>query len=158
MYFRSPVSAVPFGCVWSPPPAVLALSPPLYPRSCCRWLVLMTATPAQRAAPAPWVTSPRLPTPQSARPTPTLLPTCGQRLSSASLPSRSTLTSWPSTTSPSDTRDRSRSSTNKFESLRTEPTVFRLNLWTLASSLTVAGYLYLQNGMYFVTIFHVIIK
>ena len=55
--FRLPVSAVLSGCVWSLPPAEQELSPPPFPRSCSRWLVLRIVTPLLRVPLVPLETS-----------------------------------------------------------------------------------------------------
>merc|ERR1712179_854742 len=74
------------------------------PRSCCRWLELMIATPVLGDPLEPWVTLPRLPMLPSQRPTPTSHKTCGRRQCSRSHPSRSSLTSCPRTTDPWECR------------------------------------------------------
>ncbi len=51
--FRWLASAALSGCVWSPLPAVPASCPHLFPRSCCRWLALRTATHRPRDPLAP---------------------------------------------------------------------------------------------------------
>merc|ERR1712098_797476 len=100
------------GCVSSLPPVELALCLPLSPRSCCRWLVLRTATPPPRDPLAPSATLPRPPMLLSPRPTPASHLTCGRRLCSRSLPSRSSPTTWPRTTGSTLCRDRRQSSTD----------------------------------------------
>merc|ERR1711993_197908 len=90
----------------SPPLVELASSPPLFPRSCSRWLVLRIATPPPRAQLEPLETLPRPPTLPLLRPTAISPPTSGRRLSSPSLPTRSSQTSLPRTTAPRVFRSR----------------------------------------------------
>merc|ERR1712060_603507 len=90
----------------SPPLVELASSPPLFPRSCSRWLVLRIATPPPRAQLEPLETLPRPPTLPLLRRTAISPPTSGRRPSSPSLPTRSSQTSLPRTTAPRVFRSR----------------------------------------------------
>merc|ERR1711951_317726 len=69
-----------------------------YPRSSSRWLELRIATPLPRAPLELSETSPRQPMLPLLRPTVTSPLTSGRRLSSPSLPTRSSRTSWQRTT------------------------------------------------------------
>merc|ERR1712180_579778 len=90
----------------SPPLVELASSLPLFPRSCSRWLALRIATPPPRAQLELLETLPRPPTLPLPRPTAISPPTSGRRLSSPSLPTRSSQTSLPRTTAPRVFRSR----------------------------------------------------
>merc|ERR1712090_50909 len=80
------------------PPVVQVSCPPLFPRSCCRWLELTIVTPAPEDQLVLLATSPRQPTLLSRPPTPTLPQTCGRRPCSRSPPTRSSPTSCQRTT------------------------------------------------------------
>merc|ERR1712110_346413 len=86
--------------------------PPLFPRSCSRWLALRIATPPLRAQLELLETLPRPPTLPLLRPTAISPPTSGRRLSSPSLPTRSSQTSLPRTTAPRVFRSRRPGLTN----------------------------------------------
>merc|ERR1711993_79013 len=90
----------------SPPLVELASFLPLFPRSGSRWLVLRIATPPPRAQLELLETLPRPPMLPLLRPTVTSPPTSGRRLSSPSLPTRSSPTSLPRTTAPPVFRSR----------------------------------------------------
>merc|ERR1711872_803943 len=90
----------------SPPLVELASSPPLFPRSCSRWLALRIATPLPRAQLELLGTLPRPPTLPLLRPTAISPLTSGRRPSSPSLPTRSSQTSLPRTTAPRVFRSR----------------------------------------------------
>lgn len=94
--FRWPESADLWQCVLSPPPVVLVSLPPRCPRRSSNSLEFTMCTHKPRVAQRPWVTSWRPLSSPSVRPTPTSPPTCGRRLASSRLPSRSTPTSSPS--------------------------------------------------------------
>merc|ERR1712183_1154905 len=85
------------------------------PRSSSRWLELRIATPLPRAPLELSETLPRQPTLPLPRPTVTSPPTSGRRLSSPSLPTRSSLTSWQRPTAPLVFRSRRRGLTNQLK-------------------------------------------
>merc|ERR1712013_151775 len=97
----------------SPPLVELASSPPLFPRSCSRWMGLRTATPPPRAQLELLETLPRPPTLLLLRPTAISPLTSGRRPSSPSLPTRSSQTSLPRTTAPRGFRSRRRGPTSQ---------------------------------------------
>merc|ERR1712025_566195 len=96
-----------------PPPVVLVSCLLLFPRSCCRWLVLMISTPVLEDPLEHLATLPRLRMLPSQQHTHTSLQTCGRRPCSRSHPTRSSLTSCPRTTDLWVFRGRNRSSTKR---------------------------------------------
>merc|ERR1712088_1268840 len=80
--------------------------PPLFPRSCSRWLVLRIATPPPRAQLELLETLPRPPTLPLLRRTAISPLTSGRKPSSPSLLTRSSQTSLPRTTAPRVFRSR----------------------------------------------------